>query len=119
MPPTRRRRWSHLVVPGVIAVLFVARCNGGLREDELECEQAANQLAGCCPGFEVRKLSCSYTDGCGTSYPALTIDESECIVSESCSTLQKTEVCARAAAAVPIMSTDDGGGLTEHPQVCP
>jgi hypothetical protein len=100
-------------------VLFLARCQGGLRDDELDCEQAASQLASCCPGFEPTELSCAYgPSGCNTSFPALTVAESECIVSESCPTLVSTGVCARAMEALPIQTTNDGG-LTNHPEVCP
>ncbi len=110
--------WSHLAVPGLIALLFVTRCTDGFREDELECEQAADQLAKCCPTFQPMNLNCSYSSGCGTSYPALTVDESQCIESESCEKLVASYVCDRAVAALPIQSTGDGG-LTEHEQVCP
>jgi hypothetical protein len=47
----------------------------------------------------------------------LTVAESNCIENESCSQLRATNVCARAAEALPIQTAD--GGLTAHPLVCP
>jgi hypothetical protein len=110
------RPWPALLVAALLLPL-ITRCSGGWRQDELECEQAANQLLKCCPGFDPSTLSCSYSTGCGTSYPALTVAESECIDNESCETLVATGVCARASDSLPIQTTD--GGLTEHPGVCP
>jgi hypothetical protein len=112
----RARPRSTLLIPMVL-LLFVTRCSSGWRQDELECEQAANQLIKCCPGFDAESLSCTYSEGCGTSYPALTVADSRCIDNESCDTLVATGVCTRAAEALPIQTTD--GGLTNHPQVCP
>lgn len=109
--------WSRAAVAAVVLLLLVPHCDGGLRQDELECQQAANQLAECCPGFDPTMLSCNYSDGCTTSYPALTVAESNCIENESCSQLRATNVCARAAEALPIQTND--GGLTAHPLVCP
>ncbi len=114
-----RRRWAAFLTPALLALLFLARCQGGLRDDELYCEQAANELAGCCAGFDPTNLSCTYgSSGCQTSYPALTVAESDCILAESCASLVSTRVCARAMEALPIQTTGDGG-LTNHPQVCP
>jgi hypothetical protein len=111
-------QWARLSLLGGMALLFAIQCQGGLRQDEVECEQAANQLENCCPAFDVTMLNCSYSsNGCSTVYPALTIAESECIASESCAQLVSTGVCSRAAAALP-MQIDDAG-YTDSPEVCP
>jgi hypothetical protein len=112
------RRLLTWVIAGPLLGAFVAHCDNGWRQDELDCQQAANQLLQCCPGFDASVLYCNYDNtGCQTSYPALTIAESQCIVDESCTTLISTGVCTRAAETMPIQ-TDDAG-LTSHPQVCP
>jgi hypothetical protein len=86
-------------VPALIALLFITRCGGDLQQDELDCQQAAEQLSKCCPGFQPLSLNCTYTQGsddCGGSRtPDFTIPESQCIVGESCDTLLATRVCMR------------------------
>ncbi len=103
--------WIALLAPLLI------RCGKGWRQDELECQQAANQLVECCPGFTAPQQSCSYEPGCENqaSYaPALTIAESQCVAAESCEELVSTGVCTRAASA---FEQPDYG--SNHPQVCP
>jgi hypothetical protein len=117
----RRANARHapaLAFAAVVLALFGTRCTGGMREDEVECEQAVSKLTQCCPGFDPGRLHCEYSDACGTTWPEYTINDSHCIESESCKTLQQTGVCDRGQNAKPIMSTDDGGGLTP-PQICP
>jgi hypothetical protein len=64
-------------------------------------------------------LSCTYTnEGCQTSYPAISIAESQCIENASCDDLVKSGVCARASEALPQPSTSDGG-MTQDEAVCP
>jgi hypothetical protein len=88
--------WSRVAVASVVALLFASRCDGGLSQDELECQQAVNQLADCCPGFDPDGVGCRYSETCNASYPAFTVAESNCIENESCSQLVASNVCARA-----------------------
>ncbi len=101
--------WIALLAPLLI------RCGTGWREDELECQQAANQLVECCPGFVAPVQSCSFHQGCENdpSYdPALTIAESKCVAAETCQELVSTGVCTRATSAFQQVEFN-------HPQVCP
>jgi len=94
----------------------------GLREDELLCEETAARLADCCPDFDPSVLECSYYSGCGTtSYPAITIAESECIDDLSCSELIDRGVCGRAAHATQPTEHTDGDETTteQRVEVCP
>jgi len=136
---TTRPHWLHIArritarfaIPALVSLLFVARCQGGLRQDELECEQAANQLANCCPNFDLEGLSCTYSDACDTVYPALSVSQSQCILNESCATLVASGVCARAAQALPALSAQppssqqggqggsQEGETPDTPSVCP
>lgn len=82
----------------LLLFVFVTRCGGGIRQDELECQQAAAYLAECCPGFDPKTLVCAYLDGvCGTNYPELDVGTSECIVGSSCESLVATGTCAGAS----------------------
>jgi hypothetical protein len=110
----------------LLAALLVGAvvCCVGIREDELLCEEAAAHLADCCPGFAVSSLSCSYNSGCGsTTYPALSVQQSQCINGESCAALVADNVCQRAQQAHAVVeyeaSTGTGTGDEEFAQVCP
>ena len=109
----------------LLAVLVGAVvCCVGIREDELLCEEAAAHLANCCPGFTVSSLACSYNSGCGTTtYPALSVEASQCINGESCAALVAGNVCQRAQQAHAVVeseaSTGTGTGDEEFAQVCP
>jgi len=79
------------------AVLAAMTMTCGIRDDELHCEEAAAHLRDCCPSFDVHSIDCYYAQtGCGTIYPVITISESRCITSESCSALVQSGVCTRA-----------------------
>jgi hypothetical protein len=87
----------------------------GIRQDEFDCENAAAHLAECCPGFDAKAISCTYSDACTTTYPALDPAQSDCIRQASCESLRAAGVCDRAAQLAP------GGtstGMTS-PSVCP
>lgn len=110
-----------LLITAGIAVLFA--CGDPLQQNELDCEEAVSVLESCCPGFEGSQLQCVYDDnqGCnGTTYPALSTDDSSCIRDKSCATLVSSGVCARAQAA---RSYTLGGSSdpeeTAPPPVCP
>jgi len=79
-------------------------------------------LEGCCPGFAGSLLQCQYTSDCGgTTYPALSIDDSTCIRAETCHELVSTGVCTRAQQARSYTtSTATYSNLTPAPAgVCP
>lgn len=83
---------------------------GGLRQDELQCEEAVAKLLECCPDFRAEEIACNYSDGCGsTQYPALSIETSECIRDMDCETIVARSVCVRAQMAQPVSIDEDGG----------
>jgi len=112
-----RRSRRLLLLFGVLVIS--AGFAVGMREDELECEQAAATLDDCCPGFVVTALDCTYSSGCGTtSYPALSLTEARCITGMACSELIDRKVCERAATASAVI-VDEDGGVTGDKEVCP
>src|SRR5262245_36529710 len=76
---TKTTFWRYLR-PALAALgLSTLVAGGGLREDEIDCEQAAAHLEECCPGFHAGAvLRCEYDDGCGIILPDLSIDDSQC-----------------------------------------
>jgi hypothetical protein len=102
----RRRNWPSLLTAAVLLFL-AARC---LRPDEMHCENAVARLADCCPRFQASRVSCQYVEGCGVSYPAISEDDSRCIVGKSCSALVSDGICAAAQTATP-RSTSGGSSL--------
>jgi hypothetical protein len=102
-----------------IGVLFA--CGDSLQQSELDCEEAVSVLIGCCPGFQAPQLQCVYDDqGCnGTTYPALSSDDSTCIRSESCASLVKSGVCARAQNAKSYVLGGSDGASSPPAPVCP
>lgn len=107
-PRAPRRRGARLALFGLVLVITLGHCYG-LREDELRCEEAVAHLLDCCPGFDPQSVSCTYSTGCGTHLPELTIEESRCIDRTTCATILGSNICQRAAAKA---------GST-GPQVCP
>jgi len=98
-----------------LILMHTTRCNGGLSPDELYCEQAAAYLQQCCPGFDPTALNCNYS-ACSnalTELPALSLDESKCIVNETCSRLVESGVCTR----VPMDLEGPSDGSSRR--VCP
>jgi hypothetical protein len=94
---------------------------GGLRQDELDCEQAVSYLQGCCPAFAGATVRCVAASGCGTSVsPALSIEESQCILAESCDQVIDSGLCERVKnLPSPTVDTFDDAGDVSHPLVCP
>ena len=98
-PMLRYVRRVTLVILGAIA--FTSACGDGpLREDEFLCQEAYAQLEKCCRYDQLSQASyyCAFDD---RHAPALTPDESRCVLAESCSTLQTTGVCKRLPGADP------------------
>ena len=109
----------RIVRPALLACLIAlgpALC-GDLRADEFLCEEAHAHLKECCPGFTTVATFCDYVDGCddGSTYPALTPDESNCIRAASCDTLVANGICARVAA----LHQRDSEGAGSDAGVCP
>jgi hypothetical protein len=145
---TSLRRSSAYAISVVVVLLFA--CGDGskhdhdnFREDVIMCEDAVSYLVSCCPGFNAHAVHCNYgydytPGGCyGTSAatdsvsPALSLEESRCILGRPCNAIVAAGVCARAQAATPYTShspshcTDCGYPPEEydtsssHPAVCP
>src|SRR5262249_2143923 len=90
---------------------------GGLRQDELDCEEAVAHLQECCPNFAGATLACEYSDGCGVTEPALSIDESHCILARDCADVVASGLCEKTR-DLESPHTEDGS-LISHPPVCP
>jgi hypothetical protein len=104
----------------VVGALTLALACGSIREDQLECEEAVTKLVQCCTSsFDPSPIQCTYTSGCGTTYPDLDIPTSQCIRSETCGELFTSDVCTRALASHPMGTSDDGETGAATPGVCP
>jgi hypothetical protein len=117
----RRDRWRFLRFALAALGLTALMADGGLREDEIDCEEAVAHLQACCPGFtQTETLQCTYSDGCGVVEPAISIPQSQCILAESCEALVSGGVCARAVnLASPSSSDFDGNSSPAPATVCP
>jgi hypothetical protein len=91
---------------------------GGLREDELECEEAVAHLQDCCPGFADATLQCVHSDYCTHTEPALFIDESTCILARSCDEVIQSGICQKTH-DLESPGTDFDGNVITHAAVCP
>jgi hypothetical protein len=113
--------------------------NDNFRADVIDCEESLAYLRSCCPGFDPTRVACHYYDqkttACGETTetsegPAISQQESDCILARACDSLVQDHVCERAQAATPYTSnttTNTGGGpsvpiaptSSTHPPVCP
>lgn len=118
-PRTRRSKvWSSGFTVAVLVVVTLG-CTG-MREDELECEEAVVQLQNCCPGFTGSHVYCTYEPGCdhlAAHDPDLSVAQSTCIRKETCDELRASGVCARALADLPAQYIPDEGST--QPEICP
>lgn len=102
------------------------------REDVVLCEEAVSYLTSCCDRFDAHAIACRYhydstESGCSTSIdaesPALSLDESRCIVGRSCAALRANGICARAQTASPYTSqthpNSADAARSSHAPVCP
>jgi hypothetical protein len=108
------RIWFAILVAGLVFVPRTARStddNDQFREDTILCEEAVAHLESCCPGFDPSSVQCTYdfssSDDCDDSssetLPGLSIDQSNCVRSMSCSDLVSSGFCTKVAAgALPI-----------------
>ena len=111
MPRARVTGWL------LAAVVLVPLACGDMRQDELDCEEAVSHLQECCPSFNSRNIECLYVSGCETStYPAISIQQSQCIRSEACTALVASGVCNRAQGVWPVQADADNSGAAA---VCP
>jgi hypothetical protein len=93
----KTKKWRFLRLALAALGLSTLMADGGLREDEIDCEQAVAYLQQCCPEFSQNEtLQCEYSDGCGVTQPALSIPESQCILGETCAQLVANGICTRA-----------------------
>ena len=124
----KTKLWRYLRLALAALGLSTLMADGGLREDEIDCEQAVAHLQECCPGFaRTETLQCEYNDGCGTIDPALSIDQSLCILGESCAQIVSSGLCDRArnlpspsSPEFPLGSGGAGSGNGTSPVlVCP
>lgn len=111
----------RLLRPAAIAILVglgPALC-GSADTDKVVflCEEAFAHLKECCPNFTATALGYCHADSPGCdgvdSYPALGVNDSNCIRGMTCDELVSKGICARAASAqVQPNQVDDAG-------VCP
>ena len=116
----KNKRWRWVRVALTVVGFTTLMADGGLREDEIDCEQAVAHLQECCPGFaQSETLQCVYSDGCGVTEPAISIPQSQCILGESCEQITASGLCSRAAMlSSPSTSSDNAGPPTPN-AVCP
>jgi hypothetical protein len=112
-------RWARraLCILGLSALV----ADGGLRQDELDCEEAVSYLQGCCPDFGGATVACVHDVGCQTGVEtALSIEESQCILAESCDQVMATGLCEKVKnLPSPMVNGFDPSQATSHPPVCP
>jgi hypothetical protein len=88
------RRWIEVAI--LVLGLSTLVADGGLRQDEIECEEAVSYLQGCCPDFAGASIACVHDSGCGSTVePALSIEESQGILSQGCSQIVGSGLCER------------------------
>jgi hypothetical protein len=87
-------KWLVLAPVGVLLLYGAAPgWASGFREDEVHCEEAKAHLLDCCDPF-TGQLACEYDNrGCGTTYPDLSVSESEEIQAASCDELRSSGLC--------------------------
>lgn len=118
------KRRFRFVFPGAGLALALSAFasfgfSGGLREDELECEQAVAHLADCCPDLDPAEISCTYVEGCDSSeLTTFSVSESQCIEDLGCDDIRARDLCARVR-SLPRPHVDDDGGTSARVEVCP
>ncbi len=87
------RRLGGVALAAASFMLLTASSPQGL-QTQIDCEEAVQQLADCCPGFDPQSLYCAY-DGCDNRTPDLTIADSQEILSLDCDQLRAGGYCTR------------------------
>jgi hypothetical protein len=83
-------------VLAMVAVLGLTAL-GGVRRDELACEEAVARLIACCPKADPEEYQCFYKGGgCGSKevLPELTEAESQAVIEADCQTLREERGCS-------------------------
>jgi hypothetical protein len=117
MVKSRAKRRTAYAVGALVGVVLACT---GLRDDELQCEDAVGHLEQCCPTYVPGNIVCLEPSDCedeNRSYPLLSITDSTCIRGESCAELQSSGVCDRAKAFQSEYSFP--GGDAARRGVCP
>jgi hypothetical protein len=88
----------------VFALAFLLLRCGDLRQDEIQCEEAAAHLKNCCPSFNASRVNCKYVEGCdgSTHPPLLSVETSQCIRATSCDSVVANNMCAHPEDAVKV-----------------
>jgi hypothetical protein len=104
-----------------VALLVVApMCLQGVREDELQCEEASAHLDNCCPHFDPTEVGCTHGDlACGERDIRLTVDESQCLRSLDCEQIRERELCERVEHVSFHWEGDAGYQPDEEEALCP
>jgi hypothetical protein len=111
-------RWVQRVVCVLGVSTLVA--GGGLRQDEVDCEDAIAYLQGCCPDFTGSTVACVHDEGCGeVTDTALSIAESQCITGDTCEQIVSAGICERVKNLASPTQDDVNDTSTSHPPVCP
>ncbi len=110
MAHVKPRRAGAAVAAAVVLALVALRC---IRGDEMLCENAVSRLQQCCAGFVVSSGYCTYSDGCGVTYPTISESDSKCVADASCEYIVDHDICNRALQARA--ATDASAGS----DICP
>jgi hypothetical protein len=89
--------------PALVLLLYGAAplSTSGLREDEVQCEEAKAHLLDCCAPF-TGLLDCEFIDhGCGATYPNLDVEQSRELQRRSCDDLRANGSCEKNFAEGP------------------
>jgi hypothetical protein len=113
--PHSAGRWLRLLLGAAALSTLVA--DGGLRQDEIDCEEAVAYLQGCCPDFGGATITCVSESGCAPSQPALSVTDSQCIVARSCAEVIATGLCD-ATRNLQSPQQDQDGNFIANPPVC-
>ncbi len=108
MAHVKPRRLGAAVAAAAVLAFVALRC---IRGDELQCENAVARLKDCCSGFAPHSGYCTYSEGCGIAYPAISESDSRCIVDSSCELIVEHDICNRALQAQPRTDTSSGSDL--------
>lgn len=93
---TRPGRVPRLLLLAPLAVLLLyggaPAWVSGIREDEVQCEEAKAHLLDCCHPF-TGSLECEFVDGCGLTFPDLDVEQSRALQNASCEEIRRDGVC--------------------------
>ena len=98
-----------------MAVYLTTTHAGGMRKDEILCEEALARLGDCCPQESLASVRCTFFHGCmghDESYPDIGPEDADCIRNASCDQLVSSGLCER------IGGTPPAGELYPDWQVC-